>query len=450
MNAALNGVLPDLARFVVDLGASDIPASAMDRARMLLLDVIGCAAGGQGETAPVACATWSAATFASGECSVWFSPNRLNLVGAVMSNCGAASAMDGDDTHPASFMHSGSAIVPAAVAAAEEVGASGEDLLRAVVIGYEVTCRVAAAVDWPAMKQIATGHWCGFGAAAAVGWLRGLSAKETAHAFGVVAGLRPQVYAPDDKLNLNGIKEGIAWGTFTGIAALELAGAGLTGPEHALDHPLFNAAVIRSGGGEGWAVEQTRLKPYASCAATHAATDVLVELLAEHGLRPDEITKVTVATSGLALGYINNEADPQTFEAAQYNIPFTQAVAAVDGVEALFPLRESTLHRADLVAFASKVHLEIAEGYEDAFAKETPAFVILETSRGTFYGERIAAVGPDSLDMVIRKFRRMATPGWNTAQQERMISAVQALRGDLGPFLDAIRTPFDIAAQPAR
>lgn len=430
--------LEQLAQLITSISSKDISTSAKNAARLAVIDVLGVAAAGTKESAPLATSTWAQATFSKGHATIWFAGQKGNTLAATIANSAAACAMDGDDTHWHSWMHSGSAIVPAAFAAAEEANATWDEVLEAIVIGYEVTCRIAQSVDWPVMKQIATGHWCGFGAAAAVGRLRGLSAYGLSQALGVVVGLRPYVYSPDDELNLNGIKEGISWGTFAGISSLELSQLGLTGPVHGLDHELFDRNIIVRPLDGRWAIEEVSIKPYASCAWPHASVEALVSIMSDHSLTARDIDSITVTTFPQAVTYINNEPDPATLEGAQYNIPFNIAVAAFDGEAGLLPLQRSTLHRPELVELATRVELIGDVEYEKELPFKHPVTVKVSSSRGTFEKFLPSETNPHNLSMVEKKFRAVSSSVLSRSVQDQIIELVMKSSDGFSPLCDLL------------
>jgi 2-methylcitrate dehydratase PrpD len=429
------------AEWIASIRSDQISASARNAARLAVLDVVGVAIAAAREPAPRATAAWAQTTFPEGKASIWFTGKSGSVLAAALANSAAGSAADGDDTHWPSWMHSGSSIVPAALAEAEATGASWDELLEAVVIGYEVTCRIAAAVDWPVLVQIATGHWCGFGAAAAVARLRGQSGADLAKAFAVVMGLRPYVYVPDDGLNLNGIKEGVSWATFTGISALELSGLGLTGPHHGLDHSLFDQARIMDMTRKAWAIEEASLKPSASCAWTHAPVEAFLKIVSKHGLAASDISKVVVTTFPQAVTYINNEADPQTLEAGQYNIIFNVAVAAIDGEQAFFPLSSSALHRKEVIDFGHRVELVANEEYERSLPEKHAVHVRVKSSKGDFDQYLDSESNPHDWATVVDKFLKMTARSIPAADQQKIIGLVGET-GDVATLCAFLREPI--------
>ena len=92
---------------------------------------------------------------------VWFSTGRLHPTGAAFVNSTATSILDLDDGHRGPLGHPGAAVIPSALAVAQETNASGLALLASVVAGYEVCTRVGASER---RRSYHTGNWSGFGA----------------------------------------------------------------------------------------------------------------------------------------------------------------------------------------------------------------------------------------------------------------------------------------------
>jgi 2-methylcitrate dehydratase PrpD len=434
-----------LAEVVADLSSDSITDSARERARLCILDTLGCATGGYSTAPAEATAAWASAALGGGDCAIWLHDRSAGTLAAAIANAAASCSLDGDDLHWESVLHVGAGLVPVAIAGAQETGASGRELLDALVIGYEVACRIGSGVDWATLGQIATGSWSCWGAAAIMARLHGGTAEDYARAFAVVGGLKPQVLPPGVGVNRNGIKEGIAWGVFTGIAAEQLSRAGLTGPRECLDNDLLNAERIAAGQPDGrFEIELTEFKPYVCCAWTHTPAEALLGLIDDHGLSAEEIERVEVATHTNAVHMIDNTPDPPTLQAAQYNIPWVLAVAAVDGVDGLLPLRESTVGRPELIQFANRVELAVDAKY-DVPAQPRGARVTIDTGRGSFERDLPQDQSPDDLESLARKFRIITQDQLSAERQDRTIDAVMSLDGDIGPLIEQIAPAPDLA-----
>ena len=434
-----------LADYISSLRPEDVTASALEMAKRCILDLMGAAAAGFGTAA--ACAVRNAVPriFAGGSAAVWFSDLRLQGAASAMINSAAASALDLDDGHRAAGGHPGASVIPAAVAVAEEVGASAEDLLTAVVIGYEVGIRVAAARDFAALDTLSTGRWCAYGAAAAGGYLRKMPPRRLAQALAVAGVQAPGLSASGySSIMGNSVKEGIPWSTLTGLVALDLADQGFSGPTDILDHPSYYAPEkVLASLGSGFAIEKVYFKPYSCCRWSHSALDALLGLVAEHHINPRDINKVEVHTFSRALR-LNNSVDPDSLEGAQYSIPFVLAVAVLRGEKGLLPMPAEDLGKPDLVAFAQNVELHVDPQLDSVFPAQAPARVILRTGRGDYERLVMDALGdPDNpLDLpgLESKFRTLSSRFMSSEQQEEMIKAIaQMEKRGCESFLSLLR-----------
>src|SRR5437660_10312464 len=192
-----------LAGFAASLRYDDLPGHVRDHCKKVLLDTLACAvAGHRGEE------TQQLAALASGLAqsneSTVIAGETLSLAGATILNGYLVTAVTMCDVHRSTLTHVTPEVIPPALAIAERDGASGRDLMVAIAAGCEVTTRIGIGIDYPTFR--AKG-WHGpgvlgpFGAAAAVGRLRGLDADTMARAFGLAGSQAAGTYA--------------AWGTPT-------------------------------------------------------------------------------------------------------------------------------------------------------------------------------------------------------------------------------------------
>ena len=351
---------------------------------MAVMDLLAAAAAGLDVLPARAVTAAAGAVFSKGASTLWFSGKTLAAPGAAYVNSTLASAQDLDDGHRQAMGHPGASIIPAAIAVAEETKADGMDLLAAIVAGYEVAVRIAAARDYDALDTLATGRWCGFGAAAAAGRLRGMSPGKLAEAMSIAGVQAPGLSAAGySSVMGNSVKEGIAWSTLTALCALETAERGFTGPLDILDHPdYYSAEKIVSGLGKTFAVEQIYFKPYSCCRWIHSAIDALLFIMKEQSLDDREITGMDVYLFERALR-LNNYPDPDSLEGAQYSVPFCLAVTAVAGKNALLPMLPDLLYRKEIIGLARKIRLFEDTSLTEMFPETVPARVIVYTRNGS-------------------------------------------------------------------
>lgn len=136
-----------LSRFAANLRYDDLPAATVRHAREALLDWAGVAIAGADE--PAARILRETALAGAGGSACWvagagYATDSAPL--AALANGAASHALDFDDLHNPSVIHLGTVVIPAAVAAAQAVGASGRDLITALVAGFEVGGRVGESI----------------------------------------------------------------------------------------------------------------------------------------------------------------------------------------------------------------------------------------------------------------------------------------------------------------
>src|SRR5690349_24893194 len=180
-----------LAGYVAELTFEDIPPEVLERAKVLTLDFLGSAirARRDAESTPSLLKMLEAlALDGKGDSTVFGDNKTWTPAVAALLNGALGHSLDFDDTHADSSLHPSAPVVPAAFAVGEMVGASGRDVLTAIVAGYEVCCRLGNALD-PTSHYARGFHPTAtagtYGAAAAAGKLFGLSEKQLVAAFRV-------------------------------------------------------------------------------------------------------------------------------------------------------------------------------------------------------------------------------------------------------------------------
>jgi len=435
-----------LAEFVSK--TKDVPRSTRDMAVNTTLDLITAAVAGYSSPGGQAARHAAQATWGSEKSAVWFSQTRLTVPGAAFANSAAASMLDLDDGHRAAAGHPGACIIPAVLATAEAYGADAEHVLTAIALGYDVAIRIAAARDLNGLDTLVTGPWCGQGAAAAAGWLRGLSPENLAQAIAISGSSAPNLAAVAySRVMGNHVKEGIPWATATGLAAVDLAQAGFTGPVDLFDNKkLFDPAKLTEGLGENWLIEGTYFKPYSCCRWAHAAIDALLELQAEQVIPSDNIQSIDVHTFNRVFR-LNNDLAPANLEAAQYSVPFCLALAAIRGDQALLPLKEEALGDQEVLALARRVRLHLDPELDALFSDAVPARLEIVAKGRRIHRTVIAPKGEASNPMTRRDLKaKLETATRDIIDPDRassLISAAAALDdGNLQPLLSTLAGPL--------
>jgi 2-methylcitrate dehydratase PrpD len=367
-------ITEQLAEFVAMARPQDLPENVLDRAVLSTLDCIAAAIGGVPTANAASMRAAATRIFGGGPARAWFTDSLSMPAAAILANCAAASALDVDDGHRGASGHAGAAVVPAVLTAAAHETWSGVKLLTAIALGYDVALRVASARQPGTVTSFAAGLWCGYGVAAAISYLYGLGPAEIAHAIAIAGAEAPQ-NLPQGACCMSSVKGSSPWGTMTAYVAVERARYGATGSIDLLDREsVFDQGKILDGLGQRWLINETYLKPYASCRYTHAAIDAVLELVNEGqgtSAPVDELI-VEIFPEGLT---ITNDREPKTLEAAQFSIPFSVALAALRGARALRPLTEASLHDEEVLALSRRLKFYPVTEFAGAFPKLTPSRV---------------------------------------------------------------------------
>ncbi|MCJ8521143.1 2-methylcitrate dehydratase PrpD [Pseudorhizobium tarimense] len=380
-------VVEQLAKHITSGTFLAAPQEVRDRASCCIVDAVTAAVTGHDTLAARASRSVAAGMFSNGASPVWFSNLRLNPIGAAFSNSAAMSALDFDDGHRKARGHPGAAVIPAALTQGGDGRApSPESLIAAVIAGYEMSVRIAAAQNPLNISTHQSGRWTAFGAVAAAASIRGCDASTTASAMAIAGcwspNQQPNGSSGYSRQTGNHAKEGIPWSVVTGLTALDLATAGFTGPGDLLDHPdFYDPSTILDGLGERWDLLGVYFKPYSCCRYIHPAIDAVITLMQSVALQTAEIRAVRVRTFGWATR-LQNSYTPSNLVEIQYSLPFCVAAAVCRGVQALSPVDDSLLVDAEVASFATRITLEADPQIDRRFPAETLAQVIIETDAG--------------------------------------------------------------------
>ena len=401
-------VTEEISEFSAAIRLDTLPPEVVDRARFLVLDLVGniVRARHDAESTPPFLAATRALGLAAGNAGVFGDASRYTPAGAAFLNGALAHSLDFDDTHAAGSLHPGAPVIPAALAAGEMAGASGAEVLAAIVAGYEVTCRVALAL--PAGEHYNRGFHptatCGaFGAAAAAGRVFGLSADDIASALGIALSQA----AGSLQFLANGAwtkRFQVGWAAMNGLAAAVMAREGVKGAAEALEgkhgflhayapNPIPERALQDLG--HAFELMQTAVKPYPSCRYGHAGIDAALALRAEHGLDPAEIESVVYGLSNAGMLLVGvpaeKKANPENVVDGQFSGPFVLACALATGAMGWDSYRK--LHDPVIRALMAKIRCEHDPEIEAEFPRNMSGKISLHARGQTFVKKVVVPKG---------------------------------------------------------
>ncbi len=409
-----------LAEFLAGLRSQVAPAH-LAAACNCVIDTLGCMAHGADKPWSAAAARHALATGTAGACTVVGWDAELSAAMAAFANGTAAHAFEFDDVHEEAVNHPGAVVVPAALAVAEELDAPGLAFLEAVVAGYEAMGRAGLAVG-PVSHMLAGFHPTSmsgvFGAAVAAGHLRGLDAEGLNHAFGIAASLASGTM---EFTSSGGMAKRIHAGRAaeSGIMAAALAAQGFEGARDGLagrygfcrvftDDP--QPQLLHEGLGERWMIDEITIKPYPSCSDLHPMVQATAELVAEHGIRAEEINRVAVHTT-TKVCELNAMDGTASVMAAQYSAPFNIAAAVIADPADPATFDPERIIDPALAAMQARVSpLRPAPEFDDTYAWKQGARVEITLAGGrvlerTVHGQKGSMHDPLSDDEIERKFQ---------------------------------------------
>jgi 2-methylcitrate dehydratase PrpD len=387
-----------LADFVAKSRWEDCPPAAVEAARRAILDCLGVTLAGSVEPAARIIQSIAAAEGGAPLCTVAGTRRRTGAVWAALANGTAAHALDFDDTNFAMLGHPSAPVLSAALAAAELALATGQELVHAFLLGFEVETTIADVINpphyehgWHATCTLGT-----LGAAAAAARLLGLDARQVATALAVAAS------------QSSGLKEN--FGTMTkpfhaghaarsGILAALMAREGWTASEQAIEGPQGFLAVMAAGRrelgaletlGAPWKILTTgvAVKPFPSCACTHSIIDGALELRRAHGLVPDQIAEATIGVNRV-VPRILIHSSPQSGLEAKFSGEFSAAAALVDGRVGISTFTDERVRDPGIRGLMSRIRMTVDSDIPGELERHMWTRVTLRLTDG-----RTLSIGP--------------------------------------------------------
>ena len=402
------GITDTLARFVSETRADDIPEAARHAAKRALLNFFAVALAGC-RTEPVEVALATLGQFSGGTpATVIGRGEKIDALSAAFLNAAGANVFDYCDTHLATVIHPTAPLAPALLALSELRKVGGADLLAAFVLGFEIECRVGAAVSpghYPRGWHI-TSTCGGFGAAAGVGRLLGLSPQALVWALGTAAtqsaGLCECLGWPAKSVSVGNAARG-------GLLSALLAERGFSGPAEpiagaqgwlaAMGEPP-NWAALTDGLGRTWEVTVNSLKPYPSGFVIHPLLDLALDWRRDN---PQGVVERVMARGNPLLLQRTDRPEIATGREAQVSLQHAVAAALVTGKAGLAQFTDACVADPAVqamrrrIAVAAKPALStIAAELDIVTADGTTHRLSTEAARGS-------SANPQSDDEIERK-----------------------------------------------
>ena len=451
------GLFVPLADFAQAIDLAQVPAEVLVQARLEVLDTIGCIIAGAAEPDSRRIIAAERRAQRGPTARLFCSTERFPVEIAARLNSYLGDVCEHNDLVGS---HASIATLPAAMAVADQVNASGADLLRAYIAGTEIVTRLYTA--YYAWKKPYTdvgiappGIINTIGSAAGCAMLLGLDHGAILEAMAIGGGLSgwcPVGAVYDEGATIKPMMHG-AWPASIGVLAARYAQGGMTGPVKVLESPMglfsslathFDEKQIIDPG--VWHLANPRRKFHSACGYTHAGFDATRAL--RHELGGEALAsarEIRINVPFYTHRAVAKVGVPTTPTQSRFHLPFAAALAAI-GEDAVRPEHgrelDSWLARPDLQAMLAKIRIVVDERFNHY---EQCSIDLVTASGETIHLEgkppRGAPANPMTADMVRGKFRANVSGVLSPAATEDYIAMVECF--DSLPTCDALYAPFE-------
>lgn len=398
---ATNSASRLISDFASNLTYDRIPARVVDHLKLSILDGIACCLVGAGLPWTKKVADMIAGEGGVPAATVFGAKRSVPLTGAVLINATAGHAFELDDIHRDAILHPNSIAVPAALNTAEYIGgATGKDVIQAIVAGYEAGNRIgsAAGTDLLLRGFHPQGVIGPFVAAATASNIMKLDAEQTLNAMGIAGSLGAGLMAAQEGAMVKRLHSGNA--AEAGVRGALLASNGFTGISDVVEAEYGGFLAAFSGKielgrvtdklGEVWETEATGFKPHATVTSIHAALDALSKIRTDNDLRPQDVSEIHAGVSRPTFVHCAWPYEAQSITAAQMNIYYGLAMIAFYGKAFTEQFTDDAIKDPAVLKFIDKITARVDPEIEE----KGPAFrhmakVSVTTTDGRTFEETV-------------------------------------------------------------
>ena len=442
-------ICEQLAALTSTIASSPLPSEIISETRLCFLDFL--ASTGAAPLTPMI--TETAAIFGAGSAVLLHGGAGMSVAGATFAHSFLSTVEDIDDAHElASGMHLSATVFPAIFSFAQAQGCTKARFLRAVLAGYEVAGRLSRSMDngLRARGFHATGAIGPFAACAAVCVLKGLTQKQMEHAFGIAAsgagGLFAFLKKGADSRHLHAATASLA-----GLAAAMAAGHGATGPLTAFEGPdgfigpyaeTCDTSIIFSrspGSDQPFEILNAYHKKFSACGHAIPGLTLALELRNVHHPSTSKIASIQIFGYPASAKLTNFPV--KTVSEAKFSLPIAFTLAYLYGDVSPVEMTMEVITRQEVQNMAQKISVHERSEHTRRFpACRSGSIRVTYTDNTVLTLSTETPIGMKgnrlSLEEVLSKFGRFATPVLGQARADTVIGAVQQLDDSKTIFWD--------------
>jgi len=427
--------LDGLARFVGQTPTQEIPDEVLTRTREILVDSFPVIASGMRAPELIALSDRQTKSGSPGKSWVIGRGSTSNRFDAAMLNGIAGAWLDYDEGNFLANGHPGMQVIPAALALAQELGASGRSLLTTIALAYEAVARIGMATK---IKLIINPHgtFGVVGAALASARLSGMDPSKLRNLASLAAST---CMATNRHTMLDGatVRNWYAGHSgFMGQMAARLAESGFSGPADGVNTTFslvlgdgFSWDKALDGLGERWLLTQGYLKLYPTARYVHSCIDALFDALTKSPQRilPEDVDHIDVQAYRLA-AYLSNQA-PKDWFGTRFSLPFAVATLMVGGRGGLEAFSDNAVADSNVMALARRVNVSENENYTYAYPGQQRVTLVIHLRDGQqLTGECFITSGeparPHAPADLQRKYSDLAEPIWGPSRANQLRDAL--------------------------
>ena len=424
----------------------------------VLLDSLGCALGAAHSPSVKAARGWARRIAGQPSATILGTGEKSSVIGAAMVNSTMVRDLDLNDTYFSRNPAHNSDNLGACLAVGEAEGASAADVIRSILIAFDVQMRACEFTGKSFFKETGWDQTTlvTLASAAAAGMLLRLDQSRMAHAL-AIAGCYPGIgeMRVGQISMMKAASAGLA--ATRGIEAAYLAGEGMTGPREVFEGRRGMAKLILgqcdwdllTAPFGDWRLPRTCLKRYPAAYIIHSSIDLALDLKREHRLVAGDIDSVTVDAFGWLIedmvngmgGTSRYEVDSR--ETADHSLPFCIAVSLVDGEYGLRQLNEKRWEAREVQELMRKMRFIHDRKMDERFPPDRPSRLTIVTRDGRRLVKEVPYPkgdyrAPFSDQEIADKFRALSAEVLTSRQQEIAIErALNFSRGSVRGLLDA-------------
>ena len=452
----MDSMIEKLADYAAGLRYKDLPPEAVHECKRRLIDTLGCAVGGFTSQPAAIARTLARKSRGNPSARILGSGERTTPELAAFANGVAMRYLDFNDAYAAKSTGHPSDVFAGVLAAADAEGADGRSVITAAALAYEAFCNFSESIP----REIGWDHtvYGVVGCALGAGRILGLSRKGMGNALSLA--IVPNMALEQTRHGELAMWKGCAAADAArnGVFAAQLASAGMTGPEQAIEGKFglwraFGKFDWQPFGGRGtpFRVTQTYIKAFPSVVHSQSPITVALEFHGRIGkeMRLDEIESIAIDTYWVAERYADRDNalwHPETRETADHSIPYCVAAALIDGRVTEKTFSGARIRDKRITSLIDRTTIRENPAFTRAYPAEWPCRIEIGVRGGATTGAETRyfkghVKNPLTDAEIEAKFRMLAAHALAPAQIDKVLAAAWRLEKlkDIGELLGLLK-----------